>query len=78
MKQSQQTSSFVWTVPKPTMSLALLNYVRLSRTLCKFLGSSLLKSRPGVQHHITHIYICTDLYKIHQTILYRIIRDYIH
>ena len=37
----------------------------------------LLKSRSGVHHHITYMYIYRHI-KIHQTILYRIIRDYIH
>ena len=39
--------------------------------------NSLLKSRFGVHHHITYMYIYRHI-KIHQTILYRIIRDYIH
>ena len=38
--------------------------------------NSLLKSHFCVQHHITYMYIHRH-YKIHQTILYRIIRDYI-
>ena len=47
----------------------------LADALDKF--NSLLKSRFGVHHHITYKYIYSHI-KIHQTILYRIIRDYIH
>ena len=39
--------------------------------------NSLLKSRFGLHHHITYMYIYRHI-KIQQTILYRIIRDYTH
>ena len=41
------------------------------------LFNTLLNSRFGVHHHITYMFIYRHI-KIHQTFLYRIIRDYIH
>ena len=43
----------------------------------KFKFICLLKSHFGVQHHSTYMYIYRHI-KIYQTILYRIIRNYVH